>query len=100
MQAPTASRIHTKANPHMLLKKRRHDSLHKQACPTPLGGGAAVCTSCSIMEHICTLITKAKVVGLAGSTHKALGYDLYLKYRQKYKKPHTLCKRELRRELP
>lgn len=58
---------------HAFEKKRQHDSLHKQACWTPLGGGAAVRRSCSIMKHICTLITKAKVVRLAGSTHRALG---------------------------
>lgn len=94
MQAWTASRIHTKANPHMLLKKKRqHDSLHKQACWTPLGGGAAVRRSCSIMKHICNLITKAKVVGLAGSAHMALEYDLCLKYKHKnIKKKQPLCK--------
>lgn len=74
-------------------KKRQHDSLHKQACWTPLGGGAAVRRSCSIMKHICSLITKAKVVGLAASTYMALGYDLCLKCRHKNtKKPPPLFK--------
>lgn len=76
----------------MLLKKRQHDSLHKQACWTPLGGGAAVCRSCSIMKHICSPITKAKVVGLARSAHMALGYDLCLKYRHKNIKNPPLYK--------
>lgn len=53
-------------------KKRQHDSLHKRACWTPLGGGAAVRRSCSIMKHICSLITKAKVAGLAGSARSAV----------------------------
>lgn len=46
------------------------------------------------MKHICTLIREAKVVGLAGSTHTAPGYDLYLQYRRRnLKKTHTLYKR-------
>lgn len=50
--------------------------------------------SCSIMKHICSLITKAKVVGLAGSAHMALGYDLCLKYRHKnIKKKNNHCVR-------
>lgn len=85
----TQKQIHTR-----FWKKRQHDSLHKQACWTPLGGGAAVRSCCSIMKHICTLIREAKVVGLAGSTHTAPGYDLYLQYRRRNLKKLTRCTRE------
>lgn len=81
-------------------KKSLHDSLHKQAWWTPLGGGAAVRRSCSIMKHICTLITKAKVVRLAGSTNTALGYDLGFKYRHRNIKKLTHWVRESSLELP
>lgn len=56
-------------------KRKKHDSLHKQACWTPLGGGAVVRRNCSIIKHICSLITKAKVVGLAVE-RRVLCYDL------------------------